>query len=61
MSFQKSLDNLCIQVAQQARQETPEASHFAFIMAAAKEQLKVHDPKAKSYSVVMQLIDTNFR
>ena len=61
MCFQTELDNICNRVAFASHMQTPRMQHCAFMLEAAKEQIKVHDPKAGSYSVVMQLIDTEFR
>lgn len=61
MSFQIELDNICNRVAFASHMQTPKMQHCAFMLEAAKEQIKVHDPKSKSFSVVMQLVETAFK
>ena len=61
MSFLNSINNLCARVAAEAATQSPEASHKAFMLEAARQQLRVHDPKARSFSIVMQHIQTNFK
>lgn len=57
--FLIAVNAVCCQVAFTVKDDR--AEHTMFMWECAKQQLRKHDPKARSYGVVAQLVDTNPR
>lgn len=58
-AFLDSVNAICEKVS--LAEMDSQLAHEMFFYECAKEQIKKHDPKARSYGIVHQLIDTDPR